>query len=176
MLVEVSGKKVKLPDFFIVGAARSGTTSLYVCLKQHPDVFMPNIKEPGFFVFKDIKYVKYFNKKRELKKYFISSIEEYSKLFEKANDFVIGEASPIYLYKSELAIKNMVDIYKEKSSKIKIIMILRNRIERAWSHYLYLKQKGYEYLDCKNASDEEVIKKWLENFGVFTKMLKGEDE
>ena len=37
------------PNFFIVGAQRSGTTSLYFYLRQHPDVFMPSVKEPHFF-------------------------------------------------------------------------------------------------------------------------------
>jgi len=42
-------KREKLPNFFIVGAAKSGTTSLYHHLCQHPDIFMSPVKEPGYF-------------------------------------------------------------------------------------------------------------------------------
>jgi len=45
---------IKLPNLFIVGAPRSGTTSLYNYLKQHPEVFMSPIKEPHYFLRKDI--------------------------------------------------------------------------------------------------------------------------
>ena len=44
-----------LPNFIIIGAAKSGTTSLYYYLKQHPQVFMSSNKEPNFFVFKDLE-------------------------------------------------------------------------------------------------------------------------
>ena len=44
-----NNKADKLPNFFIVGAAKSGTTSLYHHLSQHPDVFMSPVKEPGYF-------------------------------------------------------------------------------------------------------------------------------
>jgi hypothetical protein len=49
MIVNCKGKQVKLPDFLIVGAMKSGTTSLYHYLKQHKQIFMPICKEPYFF-------------------------------------------------------------------------------------------------------------------------------
>ncbi len=52
MLVNVKGKELNLPDILILGAAKSGTTSLAFFLKQHPDVYMPR-KEPGFFAYHD---------------------------------------------------------------------------------------------------------------------------
>ena len=45
----VGEESLLLPNFFIVGAARSGTTSLYTYLNQHPDVYMSYVKEPGYF-------------------------------------------------------------------------------------------------------------------------------
>ena len=52
MLVEFKGKKIKLPDFLIIGAARSGTTSLYNYLKGHKSIFMPQkkLKTAGTFI------------------------------------------------------------------------------------------------------------------------------
>jgi Sulfotransferase family len=41
--------KQALPNFFIVGAPKSGTTSLYHCLDQHPEIYMSPVKEPSFF-------------------------------------------------------------------------------------------------------------------------------
>ena len=46
---ESGGNIEKLPNFFIVGAAKSGTTSLYHHLCQHPDIFMSPVKEPHYF-------------------------------------------------------------------------------------------------------------------------------
>ena len=43
-----------LPDFFVIGAAKAGTTSLYALLDQHPDIFMPEVKEPEFFARDDL--------------------------------------------------------------------------------------------------------------------------
>ena len=61
--------KVKLPNFLIIGAPKSGTTTLFNCLNQHPEIFMPEKKEPFYFSFpeKELDYkgihdVKYFNK------------------------------------------------------------------------------------------------------------------
>ncbi|HKK38010.1 MAG TPA: sulfotransferase, partial [Cryomorphaceae bacterium] len=52
MLININGHQLNLPDILILGAAKSGTTSLAFFLKQHPDVFMPR-KEPGFFAYHD---------------------------------------------------------------------------------------------------------------------------
>ena len=41
------------PDFLVIGAARAGTTALYSYLRQHPQVFMPSVKEPNFFAYRD---------------------------------------------------------------------------------------------------------------------------
>lgn len=139
---------MKYPNFFIVGAARCGTTSLYNYLQQHPQVYMSPIKEPHFFstdfkieemdpVYlknKIIDFEKYFSYK-PLKKLHITHItkeEYYYKLFEDVkNEKAIGEASTGYLY-SKVAAKNI----KEKIPHAKIIIILRDPIERAFSHYL----------------------------------------
>jgi len=53
MNIFYDGKEAKLPDFLIVGAAKSGTTSLHYYLRQHPQIFMPKLKELWFFCFLD---------------------------------------------------------------------------------------------------------------------------
>ena len=112
--------KNKLPNFLIVGAAKSGTTSLYNYLNQHPEVFMPtfnldgvNVKEPQFFVKQKIINKIHFG---------IWDWESYKDLFKKAqNHQAIGEASVFYLYYYEEAIKN---IKRYLNSEVKIIIIL----------------------------------------------------
>lgn len=137
----------KLPNFFVVGAARSGTTSLYNYLKQHPDIYLSPIKEPNYFA-RNIDTSKFkgsfkkngnFNYKKYLKgkmnkiihQAWVQDFKDYVKLFKNVkNEKVIGEFSVIYLF-SKVAAK---EIYKFNPNS-KIIMLLRNPIERAFSHY-----------------------------------------
>lgn len=51
-------KEVNLPSFFIVGAAKSGTTSLYYYLKQHPQIYLPQYKEIAFLAYVGTKFEK----------------------------------------------------------------------------------------------------------------------
>ena len=76
-----------LPNFLIIGAAKAGTTSLYDWLRQHPDVFMPALKEPKFFAYDPERGGEFP----------IRTLEAYTALFEGATAAAIGEASPSYL-------------------------------------------------------------------------------
>ena len=114
------------PNFFIVGAPRSGTTFLYHYLNQISGIFMCPVKEPNYFAAS-------INPKRKLIKP-IRSKEKYLKLFENVeNETAIGEASPTYLWDPQAP-----KLIHEKIPNAKFIFILRNPIERAFSHYLFL--------------------------------------
>ena len=77
------------PNFFIVGAPKCGITSMWAYLRQHPDIFMPKLKEPQYF---STDIILRFKKDR------VTDIETYLKLFSKVrNEKMIGEASPTYL-------------------------------------------------------------------------------
>lgn len=135
---------MKKPNFLIVGAAKSGTTSLFHYLKQHPEVFMPDFKEPQFLVYEKIK--------GRLHKY-IDSALEYYELFEKSTEKCAGEASVFYLYYFEEAIKN---IKKELGSDVKIIIVLREPVSRAISAYEHvLRNNPKEKLSFKEALLQE---------------------
>jgi hypothetical protein len=119
----------KKPNFFIVGAARAGTTTLYSYLQQHPKVFMPEnelYKEPAFF--------------SSLRKSI--GLEDYLDIFKNADDrhHCIGEASTAYLTDTTSPKK----IYQFNPSA-KIIIILRNPADRAYSLYTWMVQEGYEW-------------------------------
>ena len=124
------------PKFLIVGASRSGTSSLYHWLKLHPDVFMPDIKEPSFFV----------------DGWGISDWHWYLSLFEPGRGKkAVGEASVAYLESPE-----SVQLIWEKLPTIKIIILLRNPVERALSLYSWMVMEGHEWLSTfKQALAEE---------------------
>ena len=103
------------PNFFIIGAPKAGTTSLYNYLTEHPNIYMSKIKGPHYFA-ADL------NNKRRL----IKTKKEYLDLFKDAEDnhTCIGEASVLYLY-SKKAIKNIYENYPDS----KLIIILRNPVD-----------------------------------------------
>ena len=105
------------PNFLIVGAAKSGSTSLYQYLSQHPEVFMPVNKEPNYFVG---EYQKLMNESspnytRSMNR-MVFDKNAYYNLFNKATleHMAIGEAPVTYLFKPEFAIPK---IKKELGSK-----------------------------------------------------------
>ncbi len=117
---------VQWPNLFIVGAVKSGTTSLYAYLKQHPDIFFPEMKEPHFFTKPTPS---------EAQKHLITFVGDeasYLRLYERAEGRRLrGDASPSYLWSAQAA----TDI-AAVSPRAHIIIILRDPIERAYAHYL----------------------------------------
>ena len=135
----------RFPDFLLVGAAKSGTTSLYSYLAQHPDVFLPDVKEPNYFAYKDSALNVIGPKSEEilvkllLKKTVVSK-DDYLNLYVSAKpDQLTGDCSPRYLY-----YKNAPDHIKADCPDSKIIAILRNPVARAYSHYLMNRQRDLE--------------------------------
>lgn len=149
------GKYQPLPDFFIVGTVKAGTTSLYNYLDQHPDVYMSPIKEPHFFSteikvenfsesykkFVRLDLDEYLNgdlSDRSINSTFIRSWDDYKKLFKNVkNERVVGESSTSYLF-SPVAAQN---IYRALPDS-RIIIMLRNPVQRAYSHYLMNYKSG----------------------------------
>lgn len=123
-------KQVKLPNFLIVGAAKSGTTSLYHYLKQHKDIFMPEYKEPQYFVSEKVQGRIYKS---------ISSFKEYEDLFEGVHQKAVGEASVFYLCFHEEAIPKIKSVL---GNKVKIIIVLRNPVDRAFSAYRHVSRNS----------------------------------
>lgn len=123
-----------LPNFFIVGAPKCGTTSLYNYLQQHPDIFMCEIKEPNYFSCEDIKKQGLYYQDRQ-----VASLEAYSNLFTAArNKKAIGEASVSYLFYPSVPAR-----IKEIIREPKAIILIRHPVERAFSHYLMDMRLGY---------------------------------
>ena len=120
------------PNFFLIGAAKCGTTSMYAYLRQHPNIFMPKMKEPNYFSSDSL--IKF--RKR------IKSEKEYFQLFKNVKDEkMIGEASPTYLY-SKVAAENI----KRFNPESRIIIMLRNPVDAICSMYHMRVRNGLEHI------------------------------
>lgn len=122
----------QLPQFLLIGAPKSGTTSLYHYLKQHPQVWMPTIKEPHWFLFDGPEPPAMggphdATRRREL----IQRWEDYLALFADCPPgLVAGEASIRYLYSAQACAA-----IKRRLPQVKLLAILRHPVDRAYSAY-----------------------------------------
>jgi len=150
---------MQMPDFLVVGAARAGTTSLHSYLRQHPEIFLPRIKEPCFFVF-DGDNTEY---KEGKFAFAVRDFNEYENLFRsrKANQ-ITGEMSTPYLYLYEKTISRIRNYFPDYRS-IKIVIMLRNPADRAFSQYCWRVRDGREPLGFQQALDAEK-ERMLDNF------------
>lgn len=131
--MDMSGGKTLVPDFFIIGAPKCGTTALYEYLSTHPDTFMPENKEPHFFA--DDMYVRDTGIQRRM-----TSPECYAALFKDATqDQTTGEGSTWYLA-SERAIPSILAV----NPAARFIVMLRNPIEMLQSLHRHFLRKLYE--------------------------------
>ncbi|OSP54414.1 hypothetical protein BV911_12485 [Pseudoruegeria sp. SK021] len=153
-----------MPEFLVIGAARAGTTAAYLYLRQHPDLFMSPAKEPNFFAFEgqtlicDGPGADYINNS-------CTDLVAYQALFSAAPDGAIcGEASPLYLY-AERAPERIA----HHIPQAKLIAILRNPAEQAYSHYLYARRQMLEPLDDFGAAigqeEARLAANWQPLFG-----------
>ncbi len=141
-----------MPNFLIIGNGKSGTTSLYHYLKQHPEVYMSPIKEPHFFSFEGESPTSFSGPgDEEFMSRKVTDLEEYRRLFAGASDEkAIGEASQTYLGNPKAP-----DRIRHYIPEAKLIAILRNPVDRAYSAYLHLVRNGQEWLDFARALREE---------------------
>jgi hypothetical protein len=133
-----------MPNFLIIGAMKSGTTALYYYLEQHPEIYMSPVKEPNFFS----------SQEQENAADAVTNIGTYQHLFRGGSGKkALGEASHSYLYEPRAAAE-----IKRYVPEAKLIAILRNPIDRAYSHFLHMVRTGMEPLDdfAQALREEEV--------------------
>jgi hypothetical protein len=124
----------RLPSFLIIGSMRSGTTALADHLRTHPDVFIPPRKELHFF-----------------SKYAGAGLDWYRSQFAEAREErAVGEASPNYMYLPD-APARMAEVVPEA----RLMAILRNPVDRAYSHYVFNRSRGLEPLSFPEALEAE---------------------
>ncbi len=167
MKVNYKGRDVNLPEFLIVGALKSGTTSLHYYLKQHPEIFMPSQKELRYFGFSEVPSHPEGNKRLRMLSH-ICRLDDYINHFKEAkNGHVIGEACPFYLYIYNDTIRDIKRVYNGNYKELKIIIILRNPADRAWSQFWMIRREGMEHRENFN----EIFKKDADNRGLIINWL-----
>lgn len=132
------------PTFLIIGAAKAGTTSLHHYLGQHPQIFLPEVKEPGFYAY-DASTPPYRDVTRTAiaREPYAADSAAYEALFQGANGaLAVGEASTLYLYEAGAAAR-----IRTALPDVKLVVVLRNPAERAFSHYMHLRRDGREPID-----------------------------
>lgn len=140
-----------IPNFVLAGAAKSGTTSLVHYLRQHPDVFVSRHKEPHYFLFKDDPPAFRGPGDDSANGTYVTDESDYSKCFDSVrNESAVGEASVFYLYQPR-SIHNAL----EHNPDMRIVLILRDPVDRAYSAYSHLVRDGRETLDFASALDAE---------------------
>ena len=153
-----------LPNLFIPGAAKSGTTTLHELLNLHPDISMSKLKEPVFWN----------NKKFE--KYEQVDWINYKKLFN-GNAKIFGESTTSYMYYNSF-IENIKQNYNKSP---KFIFILRNPIDRYISHFWWMKGLGLEKNNIKDVINKGSQADFIEydyypkhyfQFGLYSKWIQ----
>lgn len=123
----------RLPTFLVIGAMRSGTTSVSVALAEHPEVFMPPGKELHFF-----------------DEHFDRGVDWYRARFADAAEPCVGEGTPRYMYDPR-AVARMADVVPDA----RLVAILRNPLDRAYSHWQHELTRGREDLGFAEAIEAE---------------------
>lgn len=130
----------RFPDFYLVGAAKSGTTSLFRYLTQHPSIFIPREKELHYFADPSVSRGGSYRRP-----------EAYLRLYENCpEDVRAGDASTSYLPSPSAAVN-----IREARPDARILAILRNPVERAYSHYWHQRTRFRERLSFEDAIEDE---------------------
>jgi hypothetical protein len=150
-------------DFIGVGVQKSATTWIFNNLLDHPEICGPEMKETGFFMNKysspfvaGKRKITDFAEKR--------NIEDYEKLYSHCENKIKGEFTPCYLYYEET-----LPLIKKYNPDVKIILCIRNPIDRAFSHYLnefYRLNLKVTFSEATKI-DDEILKK-----GLYSKQIQ----
>jgi hypothetical protein len=162
---------MRLPNFLIIGAPRSGTTTLYEELGKHPDVFMSPLKEPLFFAVEGHEPFRGPGDDQGIR-----DLKTYCELFAGAGgEKVIGEASTLYLYSPQAPHR-----IKHYLPDVKLVALLRNPAERAYSHFLLhrvsVRETLRDFREAINAEDERERRGWspvwfYRKLGLYSRQL-----
>lgn len=126
--------QIRLPDFLGLGAQRSGTTTLHMLLRKHPEAFVPEVKEVQYFSL-------HYNRK----------IHWYTEHFAKAEaGHRAGEITPYYLYHPKAPERIATTL-----PHVRLVVLLRDPVERALSGYFHAIRHGMETLPMKDAFNAE---------------------
>jgi hypothetical protein len=155
----------------LIGAQKAGTTTLYHILRRHPEIFMSPVKEPNYFARADAAQDR--PPTARTPNYEIDW-PSYLRLFAPARPGQeCGEASPAYLYSAAAPGEIL-----ERLPEVKLVAILRDPVERAYSNYLHCVRKGVEPLpsfeEALAAEPARIASGWGPNWHYRAKGLYAE--
>lgn len=153
-----------LPDFFVLGVAKAGTTSLHHYLRQHPSLYLPYVKELHYFDADETR--------------FSGGLDRYLGRFSDAGDRLSGEATASYFRNVDVVAGRMRRLYG--GAPPRFLVLLRDPVERAYSHYLHNVSEGRESasfqaaLEAERAEPDEKRREWKGYFsdGVYVDTLE----
>ena len=162
---------MRLPDFFVIGAPKAGTTALYRCLKQHPDLYLSPVKETYYFATEGEPPISPGPCGNFLHESQMWKPSTYFKQFAGVStQKAVGEGSTIYLYAAGIAAGRI----RRAVPQAKIVAILRQPAERAYSSYTYWRQLGQEpartFPEALAHEETRLKEKW---FPVFCHRAQG---
>jgi hypothetical protein len=151
-----------LPNFLIIGVGKAGTTAMWHFLRQHPNIYMSSRKEPEFFSMHGQPTD--FRGPRDGKSgHLVTERDAYEDLFRGVKtERAIGETSVWYLY-----LPNAAPAIKQLLPDVKLIAILRDPVERAFSNYLHTATGGLEPLpfrEAMHAEERRILDHWSPMF------------
>lgn len=167
---------IQKPNFFLAGAAKSGTSSLFHYLNEHPQIYMSPVKEPHYLCHHHFPEQFSGPGDEGFSHGVIRTLRDYEALFEPVtNESVIGEASVYYLYYPDTA-----KLIKEFNPEAKVVLILRNPVQRAYSAYMHTLRDGRESLSFEQALADEPRRKaegyqplwWYKEVGLYSAQVE----
>jgi len=156
----VTSSRRILPDFLLIGTMKSGTTSLFNNLVKHPNIRRPLFKELRFFT---LNYKRDIN---QYQRYFPLKLEKQFKSNFLKQPFITGEATPDYFFHPHAPPR-----IKRTLPNAKFILLLRNPVDRAFSHYYHLYN-----LNLYNISFKEAIQIEMDHFKEYEEALFNKPE
>lgn len=149
-----------VPNFVVVGAPKCGTTSLFYYLRQHPDVYLPVRKELHHFSIDRLSAMSAGPGDAATLTSLCHTFEEYLSHYAPcAGQTAVGEFSPSYLYFHDIVAPRLL----ERLGRVKIVVVLRDPVEKAYSQYMHLirdQREQLTFLAALNAEDERISAKW----------------
>lgn len=142
---------INLPSFLFVGTAKAGTTSLYHYLKEHPDICIPS-KETFYFLNDKYQDNNLSYPKQRSSEQVVFSEQDYDDLYNSCDHKIAGEIGTGYLYHYQHCIPK---IKKKLGKEVKVLIILRNPIDRTYSSYQHFLKDLHEEGSFEDSLDQE---------------------
>lgn len=133
IMFEISADK-RRPNFLVLGGQRCGTTWLFRCMEEHPEILLPKQKDLAFFDKNPDKGIQWY-------------LDQFSSV---QNEKAIGEISPEYISSDDCP-----KLIKEYFPDIRLVLSMRNPVERMFSEYSMRKRCGREYKEFAQAVSED---------------------